>query len=826
MIRKINISLRVKFTSLVVLLLLAFALISSGLSNEQLVRQQATTRTEKIASIKQSLLKLEEQSLNNQLTLAEQIGGFARYSNNLEAFRQTFTQSWQDLNLISNLQAFRMYLVEDAQLFISVGEDKYFNNLDYDPSKLIERNEIDIRLVCIDECVFISTIPVFDAVNPSVMLLVEPFSSVLASLAKIYEINVAVLKRGDQHPLDRPVSDDQWPQNLASLTNHQSIISVLTSFAKQASYKALFASSYSYQHGSSKYEIETIFHKSDTAKRFPILLIDDITRDTEQFAKHRAQMVIVITISIAVFGAIVISLTVSPLCKVKRLIDIYPSIALHNFDEARRRLPNNAQKTFPDEIDILHQETSELITKLQTLYSDVEDKNRTLEYQAYHDELTGLGNRNRLNEELTRRVKNAENAAEWAVVELDLDNFKHVNDTLGHNAGDELLKGISQRLRVAIRSFDTVCRLGGDEFVIVLDKVVSRDDIQTAMNKLFSVMAQPIDVGDRKLAVNVSAGICHVTKPYFDGYDVLKAADIALYEAKSSGKNCYKIYDEEMSLRAEKSFIIENDFYDSLQNEEFYLLYQPQVCSQTGKLIGFEALVRWRHQEMQLFPNNFIPILEESDKINLLGRWVAKTAIKALSKINKYIPGLRMSINISARQLQDSQLLDELCRLCGQHNIDICNIELEITESHFINDIESAEKWIRQVRDIGFRVAIDDFGTGYSSLSYISRLTFDTVKLDRSFIRELTVSGTCGKTDDRFEVLSAIIFMIKKLSDDVVAEGVEDAENFALLKRLECDILQGFFIEKPKPLDAILHDLQQCGDQRVWPTLKTVIVSC
>jgi diguanylate cyclase (GGDEF)-like protein len=560
-----------------------------------------------------------------------------------------------------------------------------------------------------------------------------------------------------------------------------------------------------------------LHHNADLQKQYPFVILDDITEESRSLEQHQDKLAFYILLTISIFGALVIAFAMRPINKIKKLTAQYPNIALHRFEEAKKALPQE-RRIFEDEIDVLRSETYELIQQLQSLYLDLDHKNRVLEHKAMHDELTGVGNRNRLNYELDKVIEQAkEQQSRWALVAMDLDNFKHINDTLGHLAGDQLLKIIAARLNETVRPEDTVCRLGGDEFVIILDEIRSRDDINAIMNKLFTAMQQPINIGQRKINIKTSAGVYTINTPDTDPILSLKSADLALYAAKESGKNCYRIFDEDMSRTAEKNFIIENDFERSLIEGEFYLVYQPQISSKTGELTGFEALVRWNHRDTDLYPNMFIPILEESDKILQLGAWVMEQAIKDLAKLLKKIPTLKMSVNLSAKQIFDPTLVKQMTSLCKQYGIEHKQLEVEITETVLISDVLYAKNVLDKMRELGFLVAIDDFGTGYSSLSYISQLSFDSIKLDRSFIRHLTYSSA------EQDMLSAVIYMTKRMSSEVVAEGVEDEEHFKILQELDCDVLQGFLIQRPDTLSNLEATIDNYISIGAWPTILSLV---
>ena len=814
--RTFELSLRFKSALLVIVLLMFAAGLMYSLSIEQLKEQEYLTSQQKKSALIESLNELEAQSLNNLDLLSEQIGAFQRYSEDIESFEQMLINSWEDLSLTGALSSIKIYRSSSNSPVIQLGDDQ-IQSLDVLVTEVIETGEKISKFLCLQQCLFVNIVPIFDERDPSAIVLVEPFTNILSALAKIHDVNVAILNTTELVTEQGNLQSSVWDSELVTLTNSFENLDLLNMVASKTEIQGLIDGLEQVNYNDRTLRVWATHHRGDTQKEYPIVILDDITVEARNLAEHQNNLTIYIVLTISLFGGFVIAFAMKPINKIKKLTSQYPNIALHRFDDAKKALPNT-KRLFRDEIDILYSETHELIQQLQTLYHDLDHKNRVLEHKAMHDELTGLGNRNRLNYELEKVIElSAEHKNRWALVEMDLDNFKHVNDTLGHYAGDQLLKIIAARLNETVRPEDTVCRLGGDEFMIILDEIRSRDDINSIMQKLFSALQQPINIGQRKINVKASAGIYTIDNPNTDIIQSLKSADLALYAAKESGKNCYRIFDEDMSRTAEKNFIIENDFERSLNDEEFFLVYQPQICSKTGTLIGLEALVRWNHRETDLYPNMFIPILEESDKIIKLGAWVMERAIKDLAELHKRLPDLKMAVNLSVRQIFEADLIKQTADLCDRYGIRYDRLELEITETALINDINHAKQVLEEARSLGFMVAIDDFGTGYSSLSYISQLSFDTIKLDRSFIRHLTYSSA------EEDMLSAVIYMTKRMSSEVVAEGVEDVEHFKILQDLECDVLQGFLIQRPDTLANLSDDIDQYVKIGVWPSIVSLV---
>ena len=435
-----------------------------------------------------------------------------------------------------------------------------------------------------------------------------------------------------------------------------------------------------------------------------------------------------------------------------------------------------------------------------------------LSYLIHHDELTGLPNRTLFNDRLSQAMIEAERHGRLlAVVFLDLDRFKNINDTLGHEAGDLLLQGVSERLLGAVRRGDTVARLSGDEFTIVLADLAHADDAARVAQKILEALARPMPIAGRDLFVSASLGITLYPLDTRDSQELLRNADIAMYRAKEHGRNNYQFYTAEMTSKAFKHMSIESALRRALEQNEFTLHYQPIVDAKHGKTISLEALIRWQHDAGLIPPLQFIPIAEETGLIVPIGEWVLQTACAQLARWQTGgRPDLRISVNLSVRQFRNLNLVAMVGRALAAASIDPAHLELEITESIMVEE-QTVIDTLRELDALGVHFAIDDFGTGYSSLSYLKRLPIDTLKIDRSFVTDIP-----GSTDDA-AIAQAIIAMAHSLGMRVVAEGVESSAQNQFLRSHGCDSMQGYFFSKPLPA-ADLTPLLAKG--AVLPLLK------
>jgi diguanylate cyclase (GGDEF)-like protein/PAS domain S-box-containing protein len=423
---------------------------------------------------------------------------------------------------------------------------------------------------------------------------------------------------------------------------------------------------------------------------------------------------------------------------------------------------------------------------------------------ARYDSLTGLPNRNMFLGELDRTIaRAARQGSEFAVCFIDLDRFKTVNDSLGHDAGDELLKVMAGRLRASVRKSDLVARLGGDEFVVLLEGGPG-PGLAAVADKLLAAIGEQVTIGGCQFLVTGSIGVGLYPADGDDAATLLKHADAAMYLAKENGKNNVQFYTDELAGMAARQFELESALRLALVRDELALHYQPKVDVTTHAIVGLEALVRWHHPRRGLvLPGDFIPLAEERGLIVPIGRWVVATAcrqIRAWRDAGLATPPV--AVNLSPRQFADDRLIDDFEAAMRAAGVQPADLEIELTESVLVADPDRANAVLRRLHDMGVRIAIDDFGTGYSSLSYLKRFPAQTVKIDRSFVRGLPTDR------DDTAITQAVIAMAHSLGLRVVAEGVETAEQLGLLQRLHCDEVQGYLLGRPAPAGEMAVRLQ------------------
>lgn len=437
-------------------------------------------------------------------------------------------------------------------------------------------------------------------------------------------------------------------------------------------------------------------------------------------------------------------------------------------------------------------------------------------YASQHDFLTGLPNRLLLNDRLGQAIALANRrASDAAVLFMDLDGFKHVNDSLGHVVGDKLLQSIAKRLTEQIRTPDTVSRQGGDEFVVLLQDIKTEEDVVIAAKRIIQAVSQVHSIGEHELHITASIGISLYPEDGLNAETLMKHADTAMYEAKDLGRKRFKFFKPAMNIRAVERQTMEKDLRQALVKKEFTLYYQPKIDVLTEAIVGAEALLRWTHPERgPVSPVKFISVAEDTGLILPIGAWVLREACgQAKAWLDQGLRAIPMSINVSGVQLQDATFLHEVLAMLGETGLAPGLLELELTESVLMHLPEHGQSALQHLRNLGVTVSIDDFGTGYSSLSYLKRLPVDTLKIDQSFLHQMNGSPECTA------IAIAIIRMGRSLNLRVIAEGVESAEDLAFLKAHDCDEAQGFYFSKPVPAEQFA-DLLRKRSSYGTPVLK------
>ena len=485
-----------------------------------------------------------------------------------------------------------------------------------------------------------------------------------------------------------------------------------------------------------------------------------------------------------------------------RLLDIserLPMLAEHKFSEfytiAAKRRKSPIFKLI-DELDVVEDAANNLARQLESFDGQMAINTAKLEKMAMFDVLTGLPNRNMLTFQIEKQLASSiRDDRLVALMFMDLDDFKKVNDSHGHDVGDKLLKAAAMRISKPIRESDIASRFGGDEFVILLSNIESKKHVDTVAKKLIEEFKEPIIVDGVTFYVSISIGIAITNHSRATPVELLRHADIAMYEAKAKKGAEYRVYDATMNLKVMQKVELESEAREALRDNQFSLALQPQIEMHTGRLVGFEALLRWHHPKKgNISPADFIPLLENTSFMLELDYWVITRSTYLIRELkNSGYPDVKMAINLSAGQFLDPSLPEFLQQQIIKNDIAPDQVCLELTETVLVSDIKRATSIMQNIRDMGCMLAIDDFGTGYSSLSYLKSLPADYIKIDRSFVANIASSA-----DDR-NIVHSTISMVRNMGMQVVAEGIETSEQCELLCHFDCNLGQGYLISRPIP---------------------------
>ncbi len=432
--------------------------------------------------------------------------------------------------------------------------------------------------------------------------------------------------------------------------------------------------------------------------------------------------------------------------------------------------------------------------------SEIKNSEEKIAYLAYHDALTGLPNRRLFNDRLKVAIATAARKnRRLALLFLDLDNFKRVNDGLGHAAGDELLEETARRLRGKVREEDTVARLGGDEFICLLVGIQEPDYAAVVAQRILDSLSKPFKLRGREFYLSASVGITLYPDDGDDPGTLLANADMAMYRAKNAGRNNYKLFTPSLNEKVQRRMALEEALRSAIDNQEFLVHYQPKVELTEGRVVGMEALVRWQRPGQGLIsPGEFIPLAEDTGQIVAIGQWVLEQACRQTKAWHDQgNQGLAVSVNLSPRQFQQKDLVPMVADTLGRTGLDPDCLELEVTESMLMNSVEDAIVTLEQLNGLGVHLSMDDFGKGYSNLYYLKRFPMGTLKIDRSFVQDVAVEP------DDASIVDTIINMSRSLKMKVIAEGVENHQQLRFLKERRCDQMQGFLFSRPLPTDEI-----------------------
>ena len=707
-----------------------------------------------------------------------------------------------------------IWLVDDNQNILFSTKD-FPQAVQDNIAQVFKQQEPKHRIYCPQSCQLLLSLPLLNKNGDMVVVTMSTsLVDMLFALKTTLDRDVAVIRIANQANNEINTANAK----VISASNMTLTESLLTLGKSDSTLNTILEQGLHLEIDNNSYLLNLLELVIQEEQGFYLVLIDDVSAFKAKNDAYQLRFILSLSLIFSLLAAFVYFIS-SPFTKRLLLLsNALPLLAQKKFDEFRQ-VDLKRPRMFADELDVLTNSSKELSFELEQLNLVVEQKTKELENIAMYDLLTGLPNRNMLNYQLRKSLGNiARHKSGVAVLFLDLDDFKKVNDSNGHNVGDKLLIQAAERVRVSVGDIDLATRFGGDEFVIVLSHLKNVEEAIEVAEKVLLQFKEPIKLGSNIFYVSTSIGIAYTESATERSDDLISHADIAMYEAKDNGGGQYHVYHPEMFQRVAHRVMLEGEVRQALAKQQFSLSLQPQICAKTKKLYGFEALLRWQHPERGMIsPEDFIPILENSQHMIELGYWIIRRCFEIAVAIKKHgLDDVRIAINLSAGQFIDSNLPHFLKELLLEFSISAQTFELELTEQTLVKDMDHTIAMMQSLKRIGFSFAIDDFGTGYSSLAYLKKMPVDVIKIDKSFI-----FGMLENHSD-FQIITSTIAMVKNLGLMVVAEGVETKAQLRSLTENDCDIIQGYYYSKPIPEAELFTMIDKQTTAGFWKVPKEI----
>lgn len=804
-------------SKLLFLILTILSIISAGYSWYSLDQLEGDFEQHQIETLHQGQLQFDQHVGQLQSQLTAWIESFSdinqlQEKGDFNAFAKSLSKQYDGLQMHFNIRD--VWLIQSGDVLFKTSP---INTLVKSNTKQVLLKQMPVeQIACDQSCIQVISIPLLNFNGElAVVTLTASLVDILYSLNNVLKRDVAILKI--------PKLGFNNFQQISVLSS--SNIDVTDQLLKQKKTKVSFdniVNDGELLEIANQFFLANFLYLSEAKNDiYALTLIENVTQLKQQNYHNRDQFLLsifVVFIAVAVLIYFIINPFTSKLLTLSKAL---PLLAKKEFIEFRN-VDLRSEGMFEDEFDVLANSSDVLSVELEKLNHQVEQKTKELENIAMYDLLTGLPNRNMLNFQLKKQVANlAYGNHQIAVLFLDLDDFKKVNDSHGHGEGDRLLIEASNRVRSSVRPIDLACRFGGDEFVIIINDVSHPSDVEKIANNILERFREPIKIDSSLFYVSTSIGIVMSDQAELKADSLISFADIAMYEAKNNGGAQYHVYHSDMYQRVAHRVFMENEVRQALIKQQFSLSLQPQISAKDHKLYGFEALLRWNHPERGFIsPDDFIPILENSEHMIELGYWVIKRCFEIMTVFNSLgHNNIRIAINLSAGQFIDPNLKNLLKNLLIEFQLSPSSFELELTEQTLVKDINNTIAVMNELKMMGFSFAIDDFGTGYSSLSYLKKMPVDVIKIDKSF-----VFGMLENKADHQIILSTIA-MVKNLELTVVAEGVESAAQLRSLTENNCDIIQGYYFSKPIPEVDVYDFLSKYISDGDWRVEKDSVLT-
>jgi len=665
------------------------------------------------------------------------------------------------------------------------------------------------KISCESHCLQSILVPLIGPRGPLLIQIDVQLSQMLDDFRRVTKTDIGIISR---RPNIKNPDIPEWSQSALHLTQRQKNLAHIIRLSRQSSFTDSIGTSQSVSSDNRTYDISIFSMPQFMDARLSFVILADISQSVQATEDIEQQSLSQIIGPLLIGCVALYFMMLSPLNRMIRQTKIMRTLIKGEYELASSLLKKQKpRRFFADEVDQLLEAEGELSTQLDQLQMQLQESTDELKNLAMFDNLTGLANRYCFLKEIKLRQRRYKrNQTGFALLFLDLDNFKRINDSLGHSAGDKLLGIVSNRLKSCVRAADVVGRLGGDEFCILIDTVKDPSETHSLASHILSTLIMPIHISGTEINISASIGIVVAPNDGITTEELLQNADLAMYQAKAMGRNKYCPFSKELTLRAARQLSLENELRSALANREFVLYFQPQVHIHNSEICGMETLIRWNHPSKGMqYPDQFIDTLEETGLIVPVGEWILKESCRLVAGwLQAGLPPIKVAVNISARQFTDPGFLRSVEKTLAATGLPTEHLELEITESMVMGNMEESFELLQKLRDLGVTLSIDDFGTGYSSLSYLKSLPVDILKVDRSFVMDIPSSQS------DMEITAAIIAMAHKLQLKVVAEGIENPEQHQFLNQNGCDYGQGYLFAKPLTQKELIELLNAQRQQR------------
>ena len=783
-------SLRNKLIFVALLVLVGLSSYFAYFGNDQMNKLFDSLRSDSFDRHHREMTALLNQSSRQLLQLSDfisQLGGQKTHS--LEA---TIDSNWESLQM--------NWGVESAALYSSSGGIiKQWGNQSFyqesSPLGVATSLKPNSQIVCRDYCIQSSTAPLLSKDGALFILQLNvSLADILRVFTEVADADVVILGDGFIH--DKPSAFSLWDKQVIALTRSEQQWPRLRTLAQQTELRQLIEHNTFFFYQDKSYEAGIIHIEQERATPAYFLIINDFSGQKTLIDQSLLSSLSKSAVAIVLSILLLLYLAWRPIARLKLHADLIPMFTLGKFGDVRDRLSvSRGRHCLQDEIDILDKVEIKVSRQLEDMENKIKEDTQTLQRMAMYSDLTGLPNRNFLHQEITSAIESGDKRQPFTLIQMDVDSFKNINELYGHTFGDELIKAVATRLHQSFNETDFIAHIAGSSFSILVKTLSENTSQEDLACKTLTVFESRFHIESLSLGITVSAGLVSWPKDASTANELIHRVELAMYKAKELGKNRYEIYSQDLEKAIIDKLSLEEELKRALKNQEFILYYQPQVALSSNQIIAAEALVRWQHPEKGLIsPIHFIPILEETGLISQLDDWVLKQTCMYLNQLQQEgLDSVSIAVNLSAQKYSDPQLVDQVYTLLQKHNVPAKCLELEMTESMAMQDIDASITSINLLRELGVSLSIDDFGTGHSSLSYLTALNIDILKIDCSFIHNIP------DNEDDVTVTSAIIALAQQLKLKVIAEGVETEDQRLFLKEKKCDFGQGYLFSRPIP---------------------------